>query len=74
MECITGRHISFSAKHSELLLGLPYSDANLELMALFKGVDPCLSLCLLAQAHFIFYVSRQYNICVVCTGDIVLGG
>ena len=61
-------------KHSELLLGLPYLDANLELMALFKGVDPCLSLCLLAHAHFIFHVSRQYNMCVVCTGDIVVVG
>ena len=54
MECITGRHISFSAKHSELLLGLPYLGANLELMALLKGVDPCfcLSVCWLKPISF----------------------
>ena len=75
MECITGGHISFSAKHSELLLGLPYPSANIELMALLKGVDPCFCLfvCWL-KPIFIYCVSRQYNICVVCTGDIVVVG
>ena len=75
MEYITGRHISFSAKHSELLLGLPYLGANLELMALLKGVDPCFVSLFVGSSPFLFYcVSGQYNICVVCTGDIVVVG
>ena len=44
MECITGRHISFNAKHSELLLELFCLSIKFGLMAFVKGVNPCLSL------------------------------
>ena len=66
MECIYGRHILFSAKHSELLLGLPYPSANIELMAFFKrSRSVFLSLCLLAQAHFYFIVFKD-NTAYMC--------
>ena len=64
MECITGRHISFSAKHGELLLGPPYMGANLELMALLKGVDPCFVSLFVGLSPFIF-MSQDSTTCVL---------
>ena len=80
MEYITGRHILFSAKHSELLLGLAYPSANVELMAFLKGVDPCFCLfvCWLKPIFILLCLKTTQHICVyiyvVCTRDIAVVG
>ena len=66
MEWIPGRHISFGAKHSELLLELFCLSMKFGLMAFEKGVNPCLSLVWWLKPILIHCVLKtvQYMCCL----------